>query len=102
MLRDELEEPFHTLELNQGDLLYFPRGVIHQAFTDHSLHSMHATLSTMQRWTWRDYFEKVLMAGLAYAFAEDDEWRRVLPRGFFQAMGAVHADTTDNAARTEI
>jgi hypothetical protein len=45
---------------------------------------------------------QVLMAGLAYAFAEDDEWRRVLPRGFFQAMGAVHADTTDNPTRTEI
>jgi hypothetical protein len=52
--RDELGEPTATLTLHPGDLLYLPRGVVHQALAQEDGHSLHLTFSTYQRHTWRD------------------------------------------------
>lgn len=93
--RSELGDPFRTLMLEQGDLLYFPRGVIHQAFTDNHHHSMHLTLSTMQRWTMRDYLERVLLAALEKAFEEDIQFRKAVPLHLFDMMGAVNSSNED-------
>ena len=45
-------EPFLDVTLEEGDLLYMPRGWIHQACTlrDNSKHSLHLTVSSMQQW----------------------------------------------------
>ena len=73
---DEIGKPILDTVLNPGDLLYFPRGVIHQVlvlwvcimFSLHSfsqanalpdIHSLHITLSTAQRHTWGDLLERV-------------------------------------------
>lgn len=45
--------------LDPGDLLYFPRGVIHQGKSLPDTHSLHITISTYQRNTWGDVMEKV-------------------------------------------
>lgn len=45
--------------LAPGDLLYFPRGFIHQAQAVPDSHSLHITISTYQKNTWADALEDV-------------------------------------------
>ena len=52
--REDLGEPLQTLTLHAGDLLYLPRGVVHQALAQADGHSLHLTFSTYQRHTWRE------------------------------------------------
>ncbi|XP_070773781.1 ribosomal oxygenase 2 [Enoplosus armatus] len=52
---DRIGSPTHDIMLKPGDLLYFPRGTIHQANTPAGAHhSTHLTLSTYQRMSWGD------------------------------------------------
>ena len=48
----EEKEPVLDVTLEEGDLLYMPRGFIHQACTlrQNDLHSLHLTVSTMRQW----------------------------------------------------
>jgi cell wall-associated NlpC family hydrolase len=49
-------EPVLDVVLGPGDLLYMPRGWIHQACTtDQKGHSSHLTVSVMQQLSWVDY-----------------------------------------------
>ncbi|XP_028322669.1 ribosomal oxygenase 2 isoform X2 [Gouania willdenowi] len=51
----KIGRPTHDIILKMGDLLYFPRGTIHQAETPPGVvHSTHLTLSTYQRMAWGD------------------------------------------------
>ena len=50
----QLGEPIDQFTLHPGDLVYLPRGVVHQALTQEGTHSLHLTFSTYQRHTWRD------------------------------------------------
>ncbi|KAI2530545.1 RIOX2 isoform 6, partial [Pan troglodytes] len=46
---ERIGRPVHEFMLKPGDLLYFPRGTIHQADTPAGLaHSTHVTISTYQ------------------------------------------------------
>lgn len=45
--------------LEQGDLLYFPRGFIHQGNCLPDAHSLHITISSYQRNSWGDLLLKV-------------------------------------------
>nr|CAD7423037.1 unnamed protein product [Timema monikensis] len=56
---EEIGKPVMEVTLNPGDLLYFPRGIIHQGHTVPGCHSLHITLSCYQRNTWGDLLEKV-------------------------------------------
>lgn len=52
---DRIGSPTHDITLKAGDLLYFPRGTIHQAKTPpEEDHSTHLTLSTYQKMSWGD------------------------------------------------
>ncbi|XP_040020212.2 ribosomal oxygenase 2 isoform X1 [Gasterosteus aculeatus] len=52
---EKIGSPTHDIVLKAGDLLYFPRGTIHQASTPAGVdHSIHVTLSTYQRMSWGD------------------------------------------------
>lgn len=55
----EVGKPILDAILEPGDLLYMPRGFIHQACAQDDLHSLHITISSTQRNTWGDLFEKV-------------------------------------------
>ena len=57
--QDEIGKPIMEVTLERGDLLYFPRGTIHQGNTVSGHHSLHITLSCYQRNTWGDLLEKV-------------------------------------------
>lgn len=78
-----LGEPFRELELLAGDVMYFPRGVVHQAVTDPREHSLHLTFSTYQRHTWHDL--------LALALADDSEAAAELVE-LAQQHGWLHTD----------
>lgn len=90
--KEEVGEPLLTALLEPGDLLYFPRGFIHQACTGETSHSLHLTLSTCQRNTWGDLLEKALPTALQLAMDEDVEFRRSLPRDYPNVMGVANAD----------
>lgn len=55
----EIGEPVMDIILEAGDMLYFPRGTIHQAEAIEDTHSLHVTLSVFQKNSWGDFFEKV-------------------------------------------
>uniref|UniRef100_A0A673UGD3 Bifunctional lysine-specific demethylase and histidyl-hydroxylase n=1 Tax=Suricata suricatta TaxID=37032 RepID=A0A673UGD3_SURSU len=93
--QDDLGEPVLQTVLEPGDLLYFPRGFIHQAECQDGAHSLHLTLSTYQRNTWGDFLEAVLPLAVQAAMEENVEFRRGLPRDFMDYMGAQHSDSKD-------
>lgn len=90
--QEEIGEPIMEVLLKAGDLLYFPRGFIHQANTVPGEHSLHVTVSTYQRNSWADFFEKLVPAALANAIEENEEFRRGLPLDAFNHLGAVYSD----------
>lgn len=54
----DLSKPYMEVTLTPGDLLYFPRGYIHQANATDT-HSLHLTISVYQKNAWIDLLEKV-------------------------------------------
>lgn len=78
--------------LNAGDLLYFPRGTIHQGETIDDTHSLHITLSVYQKNCWTDFFEKLLPKALARASKSDFRYRQGLPIGSSRFMGLVNSE----------
>lgn len=93
--QEDLGEPVLQTVLEPGDLLYFPRGFIHQAECQDGVHSLHLTVSTYQRNTWGDFLEAILPLAVQAAMEENVEFRRGLPRDFMDYMGAQHSDSKD-------
>jgi hypothetical protein len=93
--QDELPKPLLEVELNAGDVLYFPRGTIHQACTS-SVASTHITFSTYQHNSWADYLRVALPLALEQAVEEDIEFRRGLPVNFLSYMGVVFEQADDD------
>jgi lysine-specific demethylase/histidyl-hydroxylase NO66 len=52
--------------LEAGDLLYMPRGYIHQGTTLDDAHSLHLTVSCYQQHTWGDLFKILLPKAVDY------------------------------------
>lgn len=69
---DRIGTPTHDFLLKPGDLLYFPRGTIHQAETPSGLaHSIHLTISTYQNNSGGDYLLDSI-SGLVFDIAKED------------------------------
>ncbi|XP_015518365.2 ribosomal oxygenase 1 [Neodiprion pinetum] len=98
--QSEIGEPIMDIVLETGDLLYFPRGTIHQGETIDDTHSLHVTLSVYQRNSWGDFFDKLVPVTLEKAIASDVEFREGLPLDYLQHVGLAHADT-DTIDRTK-
>lgn len=90
--QEEIGEPILTVELCPGDLLYFPRGFIHQCKASEDIHSLHITISTCQKNTWGDFLEKLIPQALNNAMRDDLDFRRSLPVGYLNYMGVAHND----------
>lgn len=88
----EIGEPIIDVILNPGDLLYFPRGTIHQGETLDDSHSLHLTLSVYQKNSWGDYLEKLLPVALSTAIANNSELREGLPLNYPNKLGCVYKD----------
>jgi len=86
-------------DLEAGDLLYLPRGTIHQGNCLEGHHSLHITISAYQLNSWTDLLEKLLPAALAVASQQDVEFREGLPRDYLQHLGAVNSEN-ESAQRT--
>ncbi len=76
--------PAAEFELRAGDLLYMPRGFVHEAFTSDSI-SMHVTLG-IKAYTWADLLTEAVQA----LCERDVHFRRTLPVGF--ALDGAAAD----------
>eukprot|EP00900_Chrysochromulina_parva_P015461 jgi/Chrpa1/23916/Chrysochromulina_OHIO_Genome00012518-RA len=72
-----------------GDLLYMPRGVIHQAVSLEDASSTHLTLSTYQRHAWADLVGHMLPRLLERASSISLDLRRGLPVQCLQAAGSA-------------
>lgn len=91
--RDELKDkPTKEVTLEEGDLLYFPRGTIHEGFTDPEAHSLHITISVYQKTSYVDLMEHVLKYTLSAAASDDVEFREGLPLQYLQHCGFANDD----------
>lgn len=90
--QDEIGEPILEVTLEAGDLLYFPRGYIHQGVTIDGEHSLHITVSMYQKHSWADLFEKMVPAALQMAISDSVELRRGLPLDIYNNFGLVYSD----------
>ena len=99
--QEEIGEPVMDITLSPGDMLYFPRGWIHQAVSDDKVPSLHATLSTAQKHSWCDFMEVLLPQVSQQAFEDLPEIRHALPRGYQNYMGIMHGDVVQSEERIQ-
>ncbi|XP_075315353.1 ribosomal oxygenase 1 isoform X2 [Odontesthes bonariensis] len=93
--QSEIGKPILDVVLEAGDLLYFPRGFIHQGNCLPDTHSLHITISSFQKNSWGDLLLKVVPAALEIAMEEDVEFRRGLPLEYLTYMGIQNSDKED-------
>lgn len=94
--QDDIGKPILDKVLKPGDVLYFPRGTIHQACTQPGFHSLHITLSVYQKHSYADLFEILLPQMLSDTIAQDVELRKGLPLNIWQNLGIVHLHQKSN------
>jgi len=85
--QDGLGEPILDITLEVGDLLYLPRGFIHQAKTVGDDHSTHLTLSTYQANTWGDFMQHAVTQAIENALEDDKSFREGLPINNVKFLG---------------
>ncbi|KAJ8926428.1 hypothetical protein NQ314_021216 [Rhamnusium bicolor] len=94
---DDIEAfPFMEVTVNAGDLLYFPRGTIHEGKTDPDSHSLHITVSVYQHTSYSDLLEHVLPEALKKAASDDVEFREGLPLNYLKHLGWVNKADQSN------
>ncbi|XP_063059001.1 ribosomal oxygenase 2 [Engraulis encrasicolus] len=87
---DRIGSPTHDIILKAGDLLYFPRGTIHQADTPADVeHSTHITLSTYQNMSWADYLLDIFPSVMFDSLKNDVGLRAGMPRQILSATGVA-------------
>ncbi|ETV71122.1 hypothetical protein H257_13520 [Aphanomyces astaci] len=99
--QDEIGKPVLDITLEQGDLLYFPRGFVHQAQSPDDVDSLHVTVSTGQQNCVGNLLETLLPQALAGAIASNVDLRKSLPRDYLGYMGVMHSDLEGDARRDE-
>lgn len=90
----EIGKPVLEEVLEPGDVLYFPRGTIHQACTEPGYHSLHITLSVYQKQSYADLFEKMVPLMLQKAITSNVDLRRGLPLHAWQNAGIAFSDNS--------
>jgi len=94
--QDEIGEPVIDVVLKPGDLLYFPRGWIHQAVSPEGEHSLHLTVSTALHNNWVDLLQFALPQALQHAAEGEVDLRKSLPRDLLQFAGIVNSNPEDH------
>merc|ERR1712168_709582 len=87
LLQEDIGEPILEVTLEAGDMLYFPRGVIHQAKTVGDSHSTHISVSTYQQNTWGDFMNHAVTQAIEKALEEDASIRSGLPINYVSMLG---------------
>ena len=93
--QDQIGDPIFEVTLAPGDIMYFPRGWIHQAVSVADADSLHMTVSVGQRTTWYDYMRIAVPQALEQALEDNEEIRECLPVGYTRYMGLIHANPED-------
>jgi ribosomal protein L16 Arg81 hydroxylase len=81
-------EALHEFDLKAGDLIYLPRGFVHEGLTSES-ESLHITVGVIT-YTWMDVMNEALAV-----CRQDEHFRRSLPIGFAEradGMGALKTE----------
>jgi hypothetical protein len=87
LLQEDIGEPTMTVTLEPGDMLYFPRGVIHQAKSVGESHSTHISVSTYQQNTWGDFMNHAVTQAIEKGLEEDVSIRSGLPINYLSMLG---------------
>jgi len=87
----EIGQPFLTTVLRAGDVLYMPRGCVHQGDTPGGEDSLHITFSAYQMHAVADLMQRVVSYQIETLAANDVNWRRGVPRSWFRTLGAVNS-----------
>ncbi|KAG5188882.1 cupin superfamily protein-domain-containing protein [Tribonema minus] len=96
----ELGEPVIDAVLEPGDLLYFPRGWVHQAVTvAGGPASLHLTVSCYQGNCWADMLETLVPMALEAAGRRHLALRQGLPRDYLQYVGVAAGEGDADARR---
>lgn len=98
--QDEIGEPCFTIVLEPGDMLYFPRGWIHQAKTIPNCHSLHITLSVYQKTSYADLFEELMKDTLKKAIESEISLRQGVPLDIWTHFGETYSNCTASARRS--
>ncbi|KAK2856066.1 hypothetical protein Q5P01_004801 [Channa striata] len=93
--QEDIGNPILEVVLEAGDLIYFPRGFIHQGDCLPDAHSLHITISSYQKNSWGDLLQKLVPAALEIAMEEDVEFRQGLPLDYLTYMGVQNSDKDD-------
>ncbi|XP_011548076.3 ribosomal oxygenase 1 [Plutella xylostella] len=94
--QSEIGEPLLEVIVEAGDMLYFPRGYIHQGVTIDGEHSLHVTVSVYQKHSYADLFERMIPAALQLAINENVEFRKGLPFDLYDNFGLVNSDVVND------
>lgn len=100
--QDEIGEPVFKQILKPGDLLYFPRGWIHQARTVENHHSLHITISVYQKNSYADLLEVLTKQALKSAIESNVAIRKGLPLHLWNHFGQTYADCVTSKDRNII
>ncbi|XP_018610592.2 ribosomal oxygenase 2 isoform X1 [Scleropages formosus] len=85
---ERIGSPTHDITLKPGDLLYLPRGTIHQADTPAgATHSTHLTISAYQNMSWGDFLLDVFPGFLFDSMRSNMSMRAGLPRKLIMDAG---------------
>lgn len=87
LMQDSIGEPLFEATLEPGDMLYFPRGTIHQAKTTSDGHSTHISISTYQQHTWGDFMDHAVRLAIENAMEDDVSFRKGLPLNYLKYLG---------------
>ncbi|BDA49680.1 Ribosomal oxygenase 2 [Coccomyxa sp. Obi] len=90
---DVIGEPTMEITLEVGDVLYMPRGTVHEAITDDTSASCHITISAYQHFSFATLAQHVLgtlTEGQTAEVCLPIELRRGLPIGFLYQHGLQH------------
>jgi lysine-specific demethylase/histidyl-hydroxylase NO66 len=100
--RKNIGEPFMELTLEAGEVLYFPRGTIHEGCTDENSHSLHITVSVYQRTAYADLLENLLPAALKKAAENNVEYRKGLPLHYLKKFGVTTSSRGRNLVTRKV
>ena len=84
--------------LQPGDMLYMPRGMIHEAVSGDDSDSLHLTLSVNQRQTFLDLMQNLVSGALSTMASSDTySWlKKTLPRQSLTKLGVMYTGDDDD------
>lgn len=89
LIESEIGEPMMVLDLQPGDLLYIPRGHIHQSKNASKEHSTTLELSTYSANCWGDFMNYAVVQAIENAMesSKDISYRSGLPLNYKKFLG---------------